>query len=304
MTHVISTLAGKARVALRALAFSAASTLVPAQAVEVAGWVEPDPTTQAVPTSAFRLTRAGKTITYPEAGLQACDKLTLADDKAIVRVRLASNLRMQLDASSPGQQIEVPCDQRGIAADLAAALRAMIRGIEQRGRVRVATMTRDIAPLAVPALVASQANIVAGTRALYIAWTGGVGPFSVQVSNAADGREVVRQTTIERHSVRLPVADFAPGNYTLWVRNRAGYRVEGVREDGLVVVTASEVPMLPEVLKSSALSDEARTLFYADYLVGQDDGRWTLEALQRVAALPAQSPAVRQWLFRYGGRED
>jgi hypothetical protein len=56
-------------------------------------------------------------------------------------------------------------------------------------------------------------------------------------------------------------------------------------------------------LKSPGLGDEARALFYADYLAALDDGRWTLEALQRVAALPAQSPAVRQWLLRYGGRD-
>lgn len=283
-----------------ALTISAAIT--PAQAADVAGWVEPDPVTQVVATSAFRLDRAGKTIAYPEAGLNACDKLTLIDDKAIVRVRLASNLRMQLDAATPDRQIEVPCDQRGIAANLAAALRAMIRSTEQR-KAKVAGLTRDIAPLALPALVAPQANLVAGGRALYVSWTGGVGPFSVQLLNAAEGREVASQANIERHWVRLPVAELAAGNYTLWVRNRAGYRVEGIREDGLAVVAPSALPAMPDVLKSAGLPDEARTLFYADYLAGQDDGRWTLEALQRVAALPGQSPAVRQWLHRYGGRD-
>ena len=283
-------------------ALCAAGALAQGKPAEVAGWVEPDPVTQTVPVNAFRLSRAGKAITYADVGLHACDKLALLDDKAVVRVRLASNLRMQLDADTPGRQIEVPCDQRGIAAEVAAAIRAMLRSIEQR-KVRVAALTRDISPLLVPALAGPQANLVAGKRALYLAWTGGAGPFSVQVTAGADGREVVSRANIDAHSVRLPVADFAPGQYTLRVRNRAGHRVEGIREDGLFVVADDALPPLPDALKDVTLNEEGRTLFYADYLAVQDDGRWTLEALQRVAALPGQSAAVRQWLWRYGGRD-
>ena len=297
-----SMLVCNARQVTVALAVSAASAAVYGQTAEIVGWVEPDPNTQLVPTAAFRLDRSGKTIAYPDAGLLACDKLTLIEEKAVVRVRLASNLRMQLDAESPARQIEVPCEQRGIAASLAAALRALISSAEQ-GKARVAALTREFAPLNLPVLVASQSNIVAGRRALYVAWTGGVGPFSVQVLNGSDGREVVSQTNIGSHSVVLPAAEIEPGQYTLWVRNRAEYRVEGIREDRLVVLREGALPTMPEVLKSSGLPDEARTLFYADYLAAQVDGRWTLEALQLVASLPTPSPAARQWLLRYGGRD-
>lgn len=294
---------GAARAALLILLASSFCASVPAQPGEVAGWVEPDPKTQSVPGAAFRLERAGKAIAYPEVGLQACDRLKLLDEKAVVRIRLASNLRMQLDAETPGLQIEIPCSERSIAAGLAAALRAMIGGAEQR-KQRVGALTRDIAPLALPALlVASQSGIAAGRRALYVAWTGGVGPYSVQLLRAGDGREVASRANIGAHSVLLPLADIEPGAYTLWVRNRAGYRIEGIREDGIVAVPPGAVPAMPEVLKAGGLTDEARALFYADYLAAQDEGRWTLEALQRVAALPAQSPAVRQWLLRYGGRD-
>ena len=302
MTVERSTLGRKAGLAIATWALCASAALAQGKPAEVAGWVEPDPVTQTVPVNAFRLTRAGKALAYTDAGLHACDKLFLVDEKAVVRVRLASNLRMQLDADSPGRQIEVPCDQRGVAADLATAIRAMLRGIEQR-KVRVAALTRDISPLLVPALAGPQANLVAGKRALYVAWTGGAGPFSVQLSSAAEGRDVLSRSSIEGHSVRLPAADLAPGQYTLRVRNRAGHRVEGIREDGVFVVAENALPVLPDVLKDPALSEEARVLFYADYLAAQDDGRWTLEALQRVAALPGQSAPVRQWLWRYGGRD-
>jgi hypothetical protein len=177
----------------------------------------------------------------------------------------------------------------------------MLRGIEQR-KVRVAALTRDISPLVVPALAGPQANLVAGRRALYVAWTGGVAPFSVQLA-AADGREVALRSAVEAHSTRLPAADLSPGQYTLRVRNRAGHRIEGIRDDAVFVVADGTLPALPDTLKHPSLSDEARTLFYADYLTAQEDGRWTLEALQRVAALPGQSAAVRQWLLRYGGRD-
>lgn len=299
----VSTFDGAARAAGLVVLASTLSAFAHAQAGEVAGWVEPDAKTLVVPTSAFRLDRAGKAIAYPDVGLQACDRLKLLDDKAVVRIRLASNLRMQLDAETPGLQLEIPCNERSIAASLAAALRAMIGGAEQR-KQRVAALTRDIAPLALPALfVAPQSSIAAGRRALYVAWTGGAGPYSIQLLRASDGREVVSRANIGTHSVLLPPADIEPGAYTLWVRNRAGYRIEGIREDGIVAVAPGAVPAMPEVLKASGLTDEARALFYADYLAAQDEGRWTLEALQRVAALPSQSPAVRQWLLRYGGRD-
>lgn len=175
----------------RALAFvplmGVVSVAAHGQTSEVAGWVEPDPKTQIVPVAAFRLDRAGNVMAYPEAGLLACDKLTLLDERSVVRVRLASNLRMLLDSATPGRQIEVPCDQRGISASLAAALRALIVNAEQR-KSRVAALTRDIAPLALPVLSGSQTNIVGGQRALFVAWTGGAGPFSVQLLNAVDGK--------------------------------------------------------------------------------------------------------------------
>lgn len=273
-----------------------------AQAAEVAGWVEPDPKTQALPLAAFRLDRAGKPIPYPPAGLLACDRLTLTEETAVVRVRLASNLRMQLDAATPGRQLEIPCDQRGIAASLAAALQALIGSADQR-KVRVAAVTRDVAPLTLPVWAAPQARLMAGQRALYLSWTGGTRPFSVQLLSAADGREVVAKTHIDAQSVVLPPVTLELGRYTLWVRNRAGHRVEGFRDDALFVVAPADVPRMPEVLVSSGLSEETRTLFYADYLAGIDDGRWTLEAMQQVAALKSRSPAVRQWLARFGARD-
>lgn len=284
------------------LLMGAASVAAQGQPSDVAGWVEPDPKTQMVPAAAFRLDRAGKMVTYQETGLLACDKLTLLDEKAVVRVRLVSNLRMQLDSGTPGREVQVPCDQRGIAASLAAALRALIVNSEQR-KSRVAALTRDVAPLALPVLSGAQTNIVGGQRALFVAWTGGTGPFSVQLVNAADGKEVAGRFDIRTHSTSLPVTAMGPGQYTLWVRNRAGHRVEGIREDALIVVPQDALPGMPEVLAASGLPLETRTLFYADFLAALDDGRWTLEAVQHVVALKSQSAAVRQWLGRYGSHD-
>jgi hypothetical protein len=269
-----------------ALALSGGAAI--GQATEVVGWVEPDPKTKTVPLAAFRLDRAGKAIPYPTTGLHACDRLTLVDEAVVVRVRLASNLRMQLDANT--RELEIPCDQRGIAASLAAALQALLGSADQR-KVRVAAVTRDMTPLSLPALVAPQAHLIAGQRPLYLAWTGGARPFSVQLVNAADGREVVTQSRIDAQSVLLPTVALEPGRYTLWVRNRAGHRIEGLRDDALFVVAAADAPRMPEVLQAAGLAEETRTLFYADYLAGLDDGRWTLEAMQQVAALKSRSPA-------------
>jgi hypothetical protein len=291
------------RRAATALAFSVAcGTMSAAPDAEVAGWVEPDAKTQAIPLAAFRLERAGATIAYSDLGLRACDRLSLVDEKAVVRVRLASNLRLQLDAQTPDKRIEVPCDQRGVTATLASALRALISDAQQR-KARVATLTRDLTPLAVPVLFGPQTNLVAGHRGLFLGWTGGAAPFSVQLLDARNGREVTSISNLNTRSVLLPTTVLEPGQYTLWVRNRAGHRVEGIREDTLMVLPQDAMPAIPDVLRSSGLTEEARTLFYADYLAALEDGRWTLEALQQVAALKGQSAAARQWLQRYGLRD-
>lgn len=160
-----------------------------------------------------------------------------------------------------------------------------------------------VAPLAVPVLVAAQTNLVAGQRELYVAWTGGAAPFSVQLLDARDGREITSINKLSTRSVLLPATALEPGQYTLWIRNRAGHRMEGIRENALMVLPQDALPEVPQVLLSSALSKEARTLFYADHLATLDDGRWTLEALQHVVGLKSQSAATRQWLERYGIRD-
>jgi hypothetical protein len=269
--------------------------------VEVAGWVEKDTETQAVPVQAFRVIRAGKTIEYDEAGLQPCDQLKLVDAKVVVRVTLTSNRRMRLDAHTPGRQISVPCNERGVLAKVAAALRTLTGRADVASR-RVAALTRNLAvPNNGPAV--TPAYVIGGKRSLYLGWVGGEGPFSVQVLNAADGREVVSQFNIHDRWVRLPMVEFAQGKYTLLLRNSAGRNFDGLREREFIAVSESALPPMPEVLKSASLSEEARTLFYADHLMGLDDRRWALEAMQRVAALPLTEIAVRQWLQRYQGRD-
>jgi hypothetical protein len=277
----------------------------PALAAEtrVAGWVEPDPATGQPPTRAFELLRAGKKVAYGEAGLQACDEIKLTDRAATVRITLASAQRMRLDARTPSAKL--PCTERGLLPDIWAALGTVLAGADARADRAAAMASRgeSSAPMAldVPALAAPSARLVAGERSIYLRWVGGVGPFTVTLQERKTGRVVARQAGISAREVWLPKARIDPGNYRLELRQAAGQELLAVAEENLVVEPATALPAPAPALARAELPADVRAIFRADQLVAFEDGRWTLEALQQVAAIKPSSAASAQWLDRHGG---
>ena len=264
---------------------------------EIAAWVQPNSRDGKVPVTVFKVERAGKVIAYPVDGLIACDTLRLTDARATVQVILSNNQRLLLDAESPGKAVQVPCGQPGFFGNMLALAKSIVAQTSAATTPTKGTFSRG-GLLVVPALGAYAPHLTAGTRSLYLAWAGGEAPYKVQLLNGS-GTIVTQVSDVNALSVRLPKAALMPGRYTLRITGQDG---KGVEDSELTVVTPNQLPAAPPELAAAKLQPADYALLYAYYLEGFQDGRWTLEALQRVADLPQRTPALDAWLSRFGGQ--
>jgi hypothetical protein len=90
-----------------------------------------------------------------------------------------------------------------------------------------------------------------------------------------------------------------PGRYRLEVR---GLRGDGMAEEQVDVLPASSLPPLPRELDTRNLSPVLRDILHAEYLLSLDQGRWTLAALQLVAAHAERDPVASAWVDHIAGR--
>ncbi len=285
-----------------------------------------DPGLQAVPYSAFTIERERRIIASTEP-IAACDRLSFQRDNrdGVKRVVLATGLsgrNLVLDASAPELVIACPTANAPRPTLSAAALRilrdvaspdraveheqvtaqrhsgAWARSASTRGGA-TDTVAAATAPanLNVPVLSADRAYLVAGKRALSLTWIGGKPPFSIALRRAGERAPLFDQADIRGRHVQLPVIDLQPGRHEILVTDSTG---NGFAENQLIVVEADRLPAMPATLKTATVSSDERALLFAYYLEGVDNGRWTFEALQRVATLSADFAAAAAWLSGYG----
>jgi hypothetical protein len=265
---------------------------------DTVGWIEqPD-------FSAFSIIRSGVEQPAGQADLQACDIIRLKKNAATVHVTLPGYPRLKLDATAPEQQMQVPCAEKAAWYGKPLAVLRAITGLATAPAMDLETMlatrSHDTSPrLLVPALGNYDPMLVAGERSLYLTWTGGVAPYTVTLQRE-DGSNVVERSDIRASSVRLPRVRLQPGRYVLFV---GGSDKNGVREDNITVVDPSRLPAPPKALADARLARADHELLYAYYLEGSGDGEWTLEALQRAAAIKPATPAVNNWLRRRFAQE-
>ena len=263
-----------------------------AQAAPRAAWLAGG----APPPATLRILRAGKEAPYQDAaGLQACDQLELLDRRQVLRVVLADGARLRLDADQP--RASIACQAAGVSATLARLLAAW-NGKADTRVLQAAAMSRGeaVTPLAIPILLAPQAVAAAGAGQLHLRWRGGVAPFRLALRDAGGG-ELAARAGIAGQDAALALPPLAPGRYALVLRGADG---DELTEDQLLLVAPQAIPAMPAALGEAALTAQAQTLFYADFLIAHEDGRYALHALQLVAALAPQSEASAAWLAAWG----
>lgn len=264
-----------------------------------AGWIENSRQTQPI-SSLVRVIRDGAEVSYTESdGLRSCDRIKLMDAGATLRVTLSNAQRLTLSASRP--EVAVPCSTPGLAERIGSLIQAITGQAEIRRPAIAATRSASAEEaLGIPVLVAETAELAEGKRAIFVSWRGGEAPFRVEILRTADDGKVitvVAQDDVRERAVTLPEARLTVGRYSLVI---TGADKRWIREDKLDVVPVSAVPSMPAELREAKLTESVRTLYYADFLVGFKDGRFTLEALQKAASVSPGTPASREWLSAWG----
>lgn len=253
------------------------------------GWItKTDP-------SAFTISRDNRLLPKGSNELRACDVVTLVDSSATVHIVLSSYQRIDLDQGAPHQQIQISCNAKGVWQSAQLVIARLLTAAATAPAQHIIAATRGGGkpdPIKVPALGSYNPMLIAGDRSLFIAWTGGVAPYRVRVSQY-NGLVIAEQNEITGTNVMLPAAHFEQGRYSLVVLGADGH---GLKENNLTVVDPSRLPPRPSTLDDASLSQADRILLYSYYLEGLGNGEWTLEALQKAASINPPTPASSDWI--------
>lgn len=249
-----------------------------------------------------RLVRQGRPVAYSStAGFEACDEVSLLKSAGggPVAIATADGTRIVLDTRA--RVVKLPCGTRaGVGHDVISFVQALLA--KSNKRVPVSALTRGVAgacshDLGMALLSAGEQTptmLSSDSRPLVLAWTGSARPFSVQI-DSPEGT-VLHADSLQDNLYQADIKSLAPGRYRLRLNDSCR---QGLEDDFLQIVRPSQLPAMPSQIAS--LPEPARTIYYADYLLGYGDGRWGLEALQLVARLPKSDPAAHAWIMRWTG---
>jgi hypothetical protein len=300
--------------------YVATSTSLPAQEAtadaclgEVVAYVVQHAPVDQPLSSLMGIRRKGKDVPVAcySVGLMVGDEIRLKQDAAITIRTLATNeLRLVRHQSStnadwtverpttPGLKgpllawYKVVLNQAGGGTAVAAS-----RGIGSGTCYNNSFRTNEPIPFRVPVLTADRSILVAGTRAIFVSWQGGVPPFSVTLSTAETGAVIAKTTGVNACAGRLPRVSLTPGHYRLAVTDANNVAEQ---EENLFFVVA-DAPTTPRELGEADIPEEARQIYTATWMTVLDGGEWAFEAQQRVAAMDCHSAAVQDWLRHWGG---
>jgi hypothetical protein len=138
--------------------------------------------------------------------------------------------------------------------------------------------------------------LVGDRSSLLLTWVSTDPPVDVELRDAR-GTVVAKASSVHDLPLRLKAPIKANVRYSLRLTDKCGKSIE---DSDVEAVATSHRPALPPQL--AKLPEPQRTIFYADYLVGFEDGRWGLEALQLVGSLPRGNKVVEQWIDQWGTR--
>jgi hypothetical protein len=251
-----------------------------------------------------QIERQGRIVPYdPDQGFLPCDDVMLKPGSAapagpeVIAITIAHEF-----VPLGNTRWRVGCDRTGVQGQALAFIKAATSAVATRvvrgaySRDLSCPRGEDAEPLDIPILPDGARTLLAARDGrVYLTWTRGYPPFRIELRRRAGGATVFRGEHLARAEFTSPAVALTRGGYVLELEDRCG-RI--VRDEHVEAVAAGERPPLPPEL--AGLPEPQRTLFYADQLVATDRGRWSLEAMQLVAALPDRTPAVAAWLRQWG----
>ena len=130
----------------------------------------------------------------------------------------------------------------------------------------------------------TRVNLAAGMRDLHLAWSGGVSPYALRISNKKGVKPFVEMNGLKHGRVLLKGVTLDVGDYTLEIEDSRGQRL--IRD--FQTIPPEKVPRFPHQESSEMRSKTEKQLYetiYAAWLIEQDPLLWSLEAYQRVSKI-------------------
>jgi hypothetical protein len=249
--------------------------------------------------------REGGTLAYdPGTGFLACDIVRLKPSPQTTSTLPVTILTMRHESvtlTPRGWSAE--CGAHSVDANVLAKARNAFTAVELKQSVGATSRAiecphndGDVPALDIPILPDRvHTMLVARDGPFFINWTRDFAPFGLEITTADTGRQAFARSAIPGNGLSVDHLGLARGVYRLKLTDRCG---RAVLDDHLEIVDVAQRPAMPSEL--AAMDEPQRTLFYADYLASADEGRWSLEAMQLVAALRPRTPAAAAWLEGWG----
>ena len=154
-------------------------------------------------------------------------------------------------------------------------------------------------------------KLTADKRDLHVRWQGGEGPYRLNLmkkENDGTKTPVIQETSTQERQVDLSQVDLKPGTYILVIKDQKAFAENPDPAYGPAVMMDLEVlppearPSMPQELADASCSQNLKQFLYASWLARQGDGEWTLEAIQLVKPLLADSKKATTWMEQWGGK--
>lgn len=152
----------------------------------------------------------------------------------------------------------------------------------------VAVHVRGGRPIFAPPFEGTPGMLQAGTRSVFLTWTGGKPPYEVSLVREGSETPLLSLKGVGQSRVRVDNVTLVPATYILTVEDGAG----GQDRAKLIVAPVNQVPAPPDELARSALAPAARTTLLAAWLAAHDDGLWVFEAYQQAALVATPGSAA------------
>ena len=128
-------------------------------------------------------------------------------------------------------------------------------------------------------------NLVAGTRALYLAWEGGKAPYELTIKSA--GKALLILKGVQKKRIKTPDFSWMVGNYDLQIKD------VGNRTADYIFTVVKSKPAYPKELLDTSVPEATRLTAQATWLAAQKKKKWVFEAYQQIAELAEHYPAAR-----------
>ena len=228
------------------------------------------------------------------------DWIVIREDGYALSLGLGGNRTIELTQMQTPFLISATGEPPGLAGSLMAWAQDLFRkSHEQHGIDPAQSMvirTFEAADnLSIPLLNKMEKQLVVADQSIFLAWHGGRAPFEVRVFGDAGAEPLLDIRDIPNERVELELDHWPPGDYRVEIRgssqpSSADGKAVTTASGRFEVVSADAFPGLPEdfaaELANSSMPDNAKTVLKGAWLAEAEDGRWALEAYQRVASLP------------------